>query len=41
VTIDEMTAGDISDAIGTPVVSPEDSLALALHSHAGGSDGPS
>ena len=38
VTIDEMTPADMSEALGTPVVAPEESFIQALQEHAEGSD---
>jgi len=38
VTIDEMTPEDIAQALGAPVVVPEESFVQALQEHAGGSD---
>jgi putative radical SAM enzyme (TIGR03279 family) len=38
VTIDEMTPADMSEALGTPVVAPDESFIQALQEHAEGSD---
>ncbi|MGD8415149.1 MAG: DUF512 domain-containing protein [Candidatus Latescibacterota bacterium] len=38
VTIDEMTVEDMAQALGTPVVAPEDSFVQALQEYAEGSD---
>lgn len=38
VTVDEMTPADMSEALGTPVVAPDESFIQALQEHAEGSD---